>query len=908
MSWIGSALCIAAVATSGLEPFDPFAHATPIAVQTFGVDCDRDYDGLPDEWTRRSGRGFPGYIEMRLDRREGHETPGSLKVTPDGAPAVLYSSPILIDGGHLYLFEAYLRTKDLRSDAAICSISILDGRKVRIGRHVTAAITGTNNEWVRVRIGPIEPVDGQHYLVVGCHLVRGDGIDLKGAAWFDDVRVSRTPLLALTGGDGRFLRPAQSTRLGVNVTGLERDASYRLSLSVKDVAGAELDHAERDLAVSSVDVEAESAPLATPWAIPGTGTGFYRLEADLKLAGQVVARREAAFVVTDTAPPSEESPFGWAFQELPREMTAETFAVAVTDAGLGRVKLPLWREASDRGAALRAGDFIERLVERDIDVVGVLDPPPDDLRRKFAADWSGTGEIYQLSPEIWSPALEPLVARYGARIRRWQLGRDGDASFPGIADLPLAVREVRRAFDRVGRNTQIGVPWPTEKSLPTLPGGFVSVSAPDSIPRSEQGLGSPEVWVAIRPLPAEGNDYATRAADLVKQVIAARATGANAIYIADALDSERGLLGHDGSPTELLLPWRTAAIALRGPVDLGPLPLTGGSRSRAFAGGDSATVVVWNDEPVTELFTPGGMPTLVDVWGRTSPLTPDLETGRVELAVGPSPLFLVGASAPLLRWQIEAGFEHARLRSQHGRQPQAIVGANPFSQGVSGRVTLKMPRGWEADQVSWPLRLAAGETFRFPFNVSLPTDASLGMHDLELDFEIQADRSYQFIVKRQILVGLGELEIEVTGQPLSDGRLEVVQTLTNLTNPPEVLNFRCDLFVPGAQRQRQYVVKLGPGRDTKRYYLPNAQSLIGHELRLRAEQENGRRVLNYRWVVGEDDQPKEAVLSPVSAAPPIDATELWPKMVGSSGWTDAGGVSPPHQAASHVQDRNAPGR
>jgi hypothetical protein len=322
-----------------------------------------------------------------------------------------------------------------------------------------------------------------------------------------------------------------------------------------------------------------------------------------------------------------------------------------------------------------------------------------------------------------------------------------------------------------------------------------------------------------------------------------------------------------------LLPWRTAALHLRGPVDLGPLPLSGGSKSRAFAGGESATIVVWSDSPVSESFTPGGMPTVMDVWGQTSSLIPDPETGRVEIAVGPSPLFLVGASAPLLRWQSEAGFEQPRLRSQHGQQPQAIVGTNPFSQGVSGRVTLRMPRGWEADQVSWPLRLAAGETFRIPFNVSLPTDASLGTHDLELDFELQADRSYQFVVRRQILVGLGELEIEVTGNPLPDGRLEVVQTLTNLTTPPEVLNFRCDLFVPGSQRQRQYVVKLGPGRDTKRYYLPNAKSLVGQELRLRAEQENGRRVLNYRWIVGEDGQPPESAASSVSSASPTEAAE-----------------------------------
>ncbi|MDQ3329857.1 MAG: hypothetical protein M3552_04280, partial [Planctomycetota bacterium] len=685
MFWFGPLLCIASAAASGgSDAFDPFANATPVAVQSFGIDSDRDYDGLPDGWTRRSGDGFPNYIELRLDRREGHEEAGSLKITPDGAPAVLYSAPIRIDSGHLYLFEAFLRTQQLRSDAAICTVSILDGRKVRIGRHVSTAVSGTQDDWVRVRVGPIEQITGQRYLVVGCHLVRGRGIDLEGAAWFDDLRIGRTPHLSLAGGEGRFLRPSQSTSLGVNVTGLESETSYRLSLSVRDVAGVELDHTDRDLAVASIDPDAEPEQFETPWAIPGTGTGFYRIEADLKHDGRIVARREAAFVVTEAGPPPDESPFGWAFTELPRDMTAEAFAVAVTDAGLGRVKLPLWREASDRFAAARAGDIIDRLAEREIEVVGVLDPPPDELRRKFAADWSGTGEIYQLSPDVWSPSLAPLVARYGARVRHWQLGRDGDASFPTIGDLTASMKAVRQSFDRVGRNTQIGLPWPAERPLPNLPGGFVSVPTSEQMARVGQGFDATEVWAAVRPLPASGNHYAHRAADLVRQVVTARAAGASAVYVADVLDSETGLLRHDGSPTELLLPWRTAALALRGSIDLGPIPLPGGSRSRAFTGGDSATIVVWNDEPVTETFTPGGLPSVIDVWGRSSPLSPDPETGRVELTVGPSPQFLVGASGPLLRWQSEAGLEQSRLRSQHGPQPQAIVGVNPFGQGVSG--------------------------------------------------------------------------------------------------------------------------------------------------------------------------------------------------------------------------------
>jgi hypothetical protein len=137
--------------------------------------------------------------------------------------------------------------------------------------------------------------------------------------------------------------------------------------------------------------------------------------------------------------------------------------------------------------------------------------------------------------------------------------------------------------------------------------------------------------------------------------------------------------------------------------------------------------------------------------------------------------------------------------------------------------------------------------------LTLPPNASLGAEVASIDFEI--DQTYKFRVYRSFKVGLGDVQMHVVEKVLEDGRLEIVQTITNHTSPAEVLNFRCNLFVPRSKRLKHLVTKLGKGRqDVKRFYISNAEAFKGKQLWLRAEQINGRRVLNYRWIVGQNEE------------------------------------------------------
>ena len=84
----------------------------------------------------------------------------------------------------------------------------------------------------------------------------------------------------------------------------------------------------------------------------------------------------------------------------------------------------------------------------------------------------------------------------------------------------------------------------------------------------------------------------------------------------------------------------------------------------------------------------------------------------------------------------------------------------------------------------------------------------------------------------------------LTRMRLQDRAEDVSRSLTQL-----VLG---SYMVWDARRQRLQITKLGQGQDRKFYYLPNAEARRGQSLRLRLEQDGGRRVLNYVWKIGEE--------------------------------------------------------
>jgi hypothetical protein len=193
-------------------------------------------------------------------------------------------------------------------------------------------------------------------------------------------------------------------------------------------------------------------------------------------------------------------------------------------------------------------------------------------------------------------------------------------------------------------------------------------------------------------------------------------------------------------------------------------------------------------------------------------------------------------------------FDKEQLSSTFGKYQKASYRfQNFFDQGVSGKVELISPEVWETQHGIRRFKLAAGEEGKQVFEVLLRPDANSGPQPVRIDFDIAADRQYQFSVYRTMQIGLGDIMIEASTQLGENGELMVEQHLINETD--QAPSFNCLLFAPDRRRQRIQVFNAGRGRTTSHFVLPDGAGLVGKTIWLRAEEIGGARILNHRVTV-----------------------------------------------------------
>ena len=862
-------LLAALIASAAAAEVDPFLRATPVEGATFSFDRanDLDFDRWPDDWTRRTGEGFPNYINVEIDPEVAFEGSQSLRVDAGGGKAALYSPPIPISPHQSYLFGGRVRTSGLRHDAAVLSLSFLDARKRRVRRVLGPPVSGTSDAWPEVRIGPVMPTREVRYVCVGVHLVHGEAMDYAGSAWLDDFSLRMLPRLSIrTNFEAQFRAGEVPLDVEAHVSGLTEAGDHELRLRLEDADFALREGVAFPLESGAAGDGVAAETTVRKWTLPPQENGFYRLTAQLVRGGVVVLEESTSLAVLDHRPRGESDPrpgFGWSIQTWPQEFDAGRLLAVAEEAGIGWLKVPLWTSAAaaeeDAAREGRLPQLLTELRRRGIEPVGVLREPPREIRRKFADDWAGVSELFSMTPAFWLPSVEPVMTRYGSLVHYWQLGGEGDASFVGLPGLPGLLDRLKLQFDRLGRDATLGVRWQWGRPVPPNAGGnrpFLSLS--DSPPLGEadlvrllektrpSGFGR---WPLLRPRPAtladspaaRRRDLDRRAADLLKRMVAARIGGADVVFAADVFAPRTGLLNPDGSPGELFLPWRTWSMTLEGAEYLGSFRLPRQSVNHVFVRGEEAIVCLWSTAPETELISLGPDLRVLNLWGQTS--TPPLVAGQHEVAAGPVPVLLRGGSARLARFRLGTRFAKGRMPSSTDEFPDELIVLNPFPQGVSLEAEIQVPRDWEVRPRFVQRTLAAEEEVRVPVLFRVPSHQSLGPQPLRLRFRLDADNFYEFTVHRDYTVGLGDVTIDVETAFLPDGSVEVQQRIVN--NTPETLSFDVSLYVPGQKRKSRRVAGLSEGQsNVLSYRVPDGKSLIGQRFRIRAEQEGGNRVLN----------------------------------------------------------------
>ncbi|MBT6495923.1 MAG: hypothetical protein HOL01_15360 [Planctomycetaceae bacterium] len=703
------------------------------------------------------------------------------------------------------------------------------------------------------------------------------------------IRLEREGRWNLTDNDRSFLVIQEDARA---LAVYDTRSPFSLQLKIMDGGGKTIDETTFPLDATPPErgtVTAETAEKRDPktWKLKAKEYGYYRVQSSLDRDGVIIIQKHTSFAVIELTDQVRRGEFGWSIQKNVSQISPRELADVAEQAGINWLKHPVWKSAYSKNQkdTAQVAEMFDRLAHRGVTPIGLLSDPPAEIRKKFARDWTGVSEIFALPRSSWSPWLEPVIARYSSNVQNWQLGDDEDTSFVGMATLPQTILNVKREFDRIGRNTQIGIRWNWKTPLPSgrgMPQTFLSfddmnpefededdeeepprpLTGPQLIERLQAmpRTGGHPRWVLIEPQRGKLTPE-ERGADLVKRMVSAKIGGADAIFATNIFHAEYGLLQPVGSPGVLFLPWRTTALALQGATFLGSFNLPGGSTNFVFARDTEVVLIIWNDdEDITEEIYLGEKSRIIstDLWGRERRAAVSETTNRQVLQVTSMPQIIRGCSKPVAEWRLAAQFQEPRLPSATGKHPNAIIGRNTFSQGLSGTAKIKVPPEWKIEPSNWPIQLGPGEKLNLPMELSIPPNTSLGNAVLAIDFEIDADIVHNFRVYRPIEIGLGDVFMHVVDRKLPDGRLEIEQIIVNRTFPQEILDFNCNLFARGNRRQKKRVSRMGNGKTPKRYYLPNADSLRGVELWLRAEQIDGRRLLNFRWTVGKYwDLPQE---------------------------------------------------
>ncbi|HET6326939.1 MAG TPA: hypothetical protein VFG04_19830, partial [Planctomycetaceae bacterium] len=535
---------------------DPFEGAVDVFHFGFEENEDRNFDRHPDGWIRRKGPDFPGYIEGAIDRERGHGGKGaSLCFKANGGRITMYSKPIVIDPYHSYVFRGYVRTQMLENDAALVSISLLNHKRQRVQRFLTRPVTGTFKDWTLVTIGPIVPHDDVHFVAVGCHLVPRSRSDIRGAAWFDDLWMGELPLFSLDSNfQSHFREHDAPVVISSHVDGLDSKRAYRLDVAVTDAEGKRVAATAFDLTRKPAPTDTHGADKTTgsekpaspgkpvehwtkkekpiDWTVGAQPHGFYAVEAVLSQNGKPLLTKRTSFAVMDTLSDLvDQGEFGWTIRRASDMPALKELAELASQAGINWLKYPLWDSVSDANSTtVNAGPgnsqtptpsqisaFFEELSLRHITAVGLLNQPPAELRNQFARDWTGISELFTMRTEFWRESIEKVIARYSSHVRHWQLGEEGDASFVGMSsqNLSKTVARVKNEFDRIGRDTRIGLHWNWETPPPRrsdVRGIFLSIGTRQQLKENElvarlkamAAADAPERWVLVKPLPKSG--------------------------------------------------------------------------------------------------------------------------------------------------------------------------------------------------------------------------------------------------------------------------------------------------------------------------------------------------------------------------------------------------------------------
>lgn len=894
----------------------------------FGQESDANYDLWPDYWTRKTSPEYPHYTKIEIVDDPTAENGRSLEIYLDGGGANISTPavPILPKFG----YKAFIRAKaeGLKYTEARFVIELQNRNQERLQVELSEPIEA-DGEWHDVKINSLRPIAAEiDRAVIYLDAPRGRRGDMNGKLQIDYIILERLPSMVVkTGRLYNVYNDFNEVKVECTLSGI-REQNPEIRFQLLDETSREIegksdtkrlegkliveDSFRADDIVGTIGNRPSGYEGTQYWTPNIDDYGFYKIRVEMLREDKAeqgnelseydrqLEERVITLAVLPKLPRPREGEFGWTLPLADRPLSFEVLADLLPRVGVHWVKLPVWYPPTDRGRGEDIIRFAERTSSSGIEVIGILDDPTaENWDIRDANQPSDVANLLLTDPSFWQPQFEHVMTRLSLRLRWWQLGNDWDTSFYGYSELPKKVLSIRKALFRFGQDVKLGLGWrwpqqgKEDNWLPSYSDAVwdyeqISADPPLTADGLDQRmrdypLGKAARWVMVDP--AMHSQFGRPEKELsasekkrlhedhvrgfVRTMVAAKIHGADGIFVANPFTGPEGVMNTDGTPGELLLPWRTTAHLLGGCKYMGHLELPGHSTNHVFSNAAGQVVmIVWNDTPTTEQLYLGENIQRIDVWGKRQSLEAD-DDGRVAFDVDRNPSFLIGLHPAVTAWRMGVTFDRLRVPSVFSTSHENLVrGRNEFGQGVSGHFSIFVPqrpeeeeldatlddepalpgemrnKKWEVLPRRGELSIGPKEEFSLPIQIQL-NDATYGVQPVRIDFVIEADQQYRFSVWRNLRVGMGDVEIKVSTHLDERGQLVVEQRMSN--TGPRPTDFKCLLYAPPRRRKRTQVVMLGTEENKKIYQYPHGEELIGSVLKLRAEEINGTRVLIHRF-------------------------------------------------------------
>ena len=813
-----------------------------------------------------------------------------LEISMAGGAAELVSPLFPMQNRYSYALQAEVSCHELDGHLAWVELQLLDASEKVLQLLRTNAVEGSVDWQTLVTQIASSPSSDLRYGRVHIKVEPHSSTVLKGVARFDSLRVYRMPRLSLsTPLPYHVAQPGEEFQVECVAMGI-REYDKRVRFELRDHAGELLRDEAIALSISESPDESRQSPALSPtplkesesklpyyvsarvgrrsvdgraaWRLKLDEPGLYRVRVSLGSSSEHAQLREILIGVMPSLPLQPAGPFGWSLAEFGEALSVEEVPEMVRRFGAGWIKLPVWFDSTDTVTADKLVALIDRLQALGTEVVGKLDQPPQSLKETFGG---GNDRLYAVNifrdPAAWEPALEPVLTRIGMKLSWFQIGNDHDNSFVNKPKLAETIFNMRTRMQTYSQELKLALTWAWTDPLPpatTASWNAIQFANSPQLTAAEldnyanHQASDSELWVTLDPLDGSSYPLLDRVRDLTERMVAIKRSRVTAAFVVDPLRPELHLFTKRKTIGEMLIPWHSLVTSIGAAAYAGSIEFPGASTNHVFTrqreAGEETLMLLWNDVPTVEQMYLGDQLQATDVWGKSiSVRTVQSERGTPEqqFSVGPWPIFVHGVDLNIIRFHQEFELQLKSLDNALAvAQAIPVSITNTLPQNAVGKVTVVCPTLLNRERSETQLQLSRGVQQLKTLPVFIRNDASAGSHRLRFDFDLTANKPYNFSIYRRLVLGMGDIELLWDTTRREDDWLELRVEIRN--NTENSATFDCKLFPAGRPYQRFRIDESKPGNTVQELRLKLNQVQRGSEAWLRCEQIGSGRVLNYR--------------------------------------------------------------